>query len=77
MTSLVQRHFKSYPLHLAHAHIIVAPIVLQPGGFRVECPAMRPKPVRMRAAEPEGFAPQVKNFVRQAERDRGAKRAAI
>jgi len=28
-------------------------------------------PARMRAAEREGFAPQVKNFVRQAEKDRG------
>jgi Ti-type conjugative transfer relaxase TraA len=28
-------------------------------------------PARMRAAEREGFAPQVKNFVRQAERERG------
>jgi Ti-type conjugative transfer relaxase TraA len=28
-------------------------------------------PARMRAAEHEGFAPQVKNFVRQAERERG------
>jgi Ti-type conjugative transfer relaxase TraA len=28
-------------------------------------------PGRMRAAEREGFAPQVKNFVRQAERERG------
>jgi hypothetical protein len=28
-------------------------------------------PARMRAAEREGFAPQVRNFVRQAERERG------
>ena len=28
-------------------------------------------PVRMRAAEREGFAPQVRNFVRQAEKERG------
>ncbi len=28
-------------------------------------------PTRMRAAEREGFAPQVRNFVRQAERERG------
>jgi hypothetical protein len=28
-------------------------------------------PARMRAAESEGIAPQVKNFVRQAERERG------
>jgi hypothetical protein len=28
-------------------------------------------PARMREAEREGFAPQVKNFVRQAERERG------
>ena len=28
-------------------------------------------PARMRAAEREGIAPQVKNFVRQAEKDRG------
>ena len=28
-------------------------------------------PVRMRAAERDGFAPQVKNFVRQTERERG------
>jgi hypothetical protein len=28
-------------------------------------------PARMRAAEREGFAPQVKNFVRQAEKERG------
>ena len=28
-------------------------------------------PARMRAAEREGFAPQVKNFVRQAERESG------
>ena len=28
-------------------------------------------PARMRAAEREGFAPQVKNFVRQAEQERG------
>ncbi len=28
-------------------------------------------PARMRAAEREGFAPQVRNFVRQAERESG------
>ena len=28
-------------------------------------------PARMRAAEREGIAPQVRNFVRQAERERG------
>ncbi len=28
-------------------------------------------PVRMRDAEREGFAPQVRNFVRQAEQERG------
>ncbi len=28
-------------------------------------------PARMRNAEREGFAPQVKNFLRQAERERG------
>ena len=28
-------------------------------------------PARMRAAEREGFAPQVKNFVRQAEQESG------
>ncbi len=28
-------------------------------------------PTRMRAAEREGIAPQVRNFVRQAERERG------
>ena len=28
-------------------------------------------PVRMRAAERDGFAPQVKNFVRKTERERG------
>jgi hypothetical protein len=31
----------------------------------------RKDPERMRAAEREGFAPQVKNFVRQAEKERG------
>ena len=28
-------------------------------------------PARMRAAEREGFAPQVRNFVRQAEQEQG------
>ena len=28
-------------------------------------------PVRMRAAERDGFSPQVKNFVRKTERERG------
>ena len=28
-------------------------------------------PARMREAEREGFAPQVRNFVRQAEKERG------
>jgi hypothetical protein len=32
-------------------------------------------PARMRAAEREGFAPQVRNFVRQAEREQGRERA--
>jgi hypothetical protein len=32
-------------------------------------------PARMRAAEREGFAPQVRNFVRQAEQERGRKKA--
>ena len=32
-------------------------------------------PARMRAAEREGFAPQVKNFVRQAERERGREKS--
>jgi hypothetical protein len=32
-------------------------------------------PARMRAAEREGFAPQVRNFVRQAEQERVRERA--
>ena len=32
-------------------------------------------PARMRAAEHEGFAPQVKNFVRQAEREQGREKS--
>jgi Ti-type conjugative transfer relaxase TraA len=33
-------------------------------------------PARMRAAEREGFAPQVKNFVRQAEQERGREKSS-
>ncbi len=33
--------------------------------------AIAKDPARMRAAEREGIAPQVRNFVRQAERERG------
>jgi hypothetical protein len=32
-------------------------------------------PARMREAEREGFAPQVRNFVRQAERERGREKS--
>ena len=31
---------------------------------------------RMRAAEREGFAPQVRNFVRQAEKERGREKGS-
>ena len=34
-------------------------------------------PARMRAAEREGIAPQVKNFVRQAERERGREKGSL
>jgi hypothetical protein len=33
-------------------------------------------PARMGAAEREGFAPQVRNFVRQAERERGREKGS-
>ena len=40
-------------------------------GDETRLPGNRQDPARMRAAEREGFAPQIKNFVRQTEKEHG------
>jgi hypothetical protein len=41
-----------------------------PGGYEAGLPEIAKDPAKLRAAEREGIAPQVRNFVRQAEQER-------